>query len=115
MPDNPEYEYALATTVQEEPEEPTEEAERLMLAGSMVRELLRASVEACDGDAGLLLVVLMRLSGRTLEEIGRSRGISRQAVCKRLHRLARRAPAFEHILMRGLPLDIYTDWSKYDR
>ena len=101
--DNPAFEYAKATVAAEEPGEDSRGV--LSQAAWMTRCALRAVAEAAAGDPVALAMAIQRASGMTLAEIGASRGVSKQAVHKRLAAVCRASPAVEAFLGMDCALD----------
>ena len=97
--DNPLYEYAAATVPAPDPADdaPSAYAE----AAWMMRTAMRVLAEAADGDPVTLYYAVQRAAGMTLDEIGAARGISRQAVFKRLAKVcAAKASAADPVGIR---------------
>ena len=111
MRDNPRYEYALAVTASEEGDDGRDDV--LVAAAGMAREALRAIHRASDGNPEALRICMMRAAGLSLSEMGAVLGIRKQSVHKRLRRIARRHPLIADYIMRGNPLDLYTEISDY--
>jgi DNA-directed RNA polymerase specialized sigma24 family protein len=98
------YEYLLATTPAPESEDAEETA--LALAASMTREALRLVAQVALGDAVDGGVLLGRMAGMSLAEIGQRLGMSKQAVHKRVRGMARAWPPLAAALTGAAnPLD----------
>ena len=102
------YEYLLATTpaeeIDSEPEDASEEVFRI--AASMVREALRLAAEVALTDAVNGGILLGRMAGMSLAEIGQRQGMSKQAVHKRVLAIAGRWPPLAEVLTGAMnPLD----------
>jgi hypothetical protein len=97
------YDYMLATTPEEEPEEQQEDAFRL--AASMLRESLRLIAEVFMSDASDGIILLLRFSGMSLAQIGDKRGMSKQAIHKRIVNMARKWPQLADALINTADYD----------
>jgi hypothetical protein len=97
------YDYMLATTPAEEPEEQQEDAFRL--AASMLRESLRLIAEVFMSDASDGIILLLRFSGMSLAQIGDKRGMSKQAIHKRIVNMARKWPQLADALINTADYD----------
>ncbi len=97
------YDYMLATTPEEEPEEQQEDAFRL--AASMLRESLRLIAEVFMSDASDGIILLLRFSGMSLAQIGDKRGMSKQAIHKRIVKMARKWPQLADALINTADYD----------
>jgi hypothetical protein len=97
------YDYMLATTPVEEPEEQQEDAFRL--AASMLRESLRLIAEVFMSDASDGIILLLRFSGMSLAQIGDKRGMSKQAIHKRIVNMARKWPQLADALINTADYD----------
>jgi hypothetical protein len=97
------YDYMLATTPKEEPEEQQEDAFRL--AASMLRESLRLIAEVFMSDASDGIILLLRFSGMSLAQIGDKRGMSKQAIHKRIVNMARKWPQLADALINTADYD----------
>lgn len=97
------YDYMLATTPEEEPDEQPDDAFRL--AASMLRESLRIIAEVFMSDASDGIILLLRFSGMSLAQIGDKRGMSKQAVHKRIVNMARKWPQLAEALISTADYD----------
>jgi predicted DNA-binding protein YlxM (UPF0122 family) len=97
------YDYMLATTPEEEPEEQQEDAFRL--AASMLRESLRLIAEVFMSDASDGIILLLRFSGMSLAQIGDKRGMSKQAIHKRIVNMAHKWPQLADALISTADYD----------
>lgn len=98
------YEYLLAVTPDEAAEEtysdtePDEAEEAFRLAAAMVREALRLAAAVALSDAVNGGILLGRMAGLSLAEIGQKNGMTKQAVHKRVLAIAARWPALGEVL-----------------
>lgn len=118
MPDNPRFEYAVATVPSaeafDEEEEDGEGRESVFrMAAEMARRVNLAIVEASRDDGVSCLMMLKRAAGMTLEEIASGSGCSKQAVRKRFLGIIRRFPAMDgylHISAPGILDSAMSPW-----
>lgn len=103
MADISQYEYMLATTPEDKPDEQADEAFRM--AASMLRESLRLISEVFLSDASDGIILLLRFSGMSLAQIGDKRGMSKQAVHKRIVNMARKWPQLADALINTADYD----------
>ena len=96
------YEYLLATTPADEEAysdpEPDEAEDAFAVAAAMVREALRIAAAVALSDAVNGGILLGRLAGLSLAEIGQQNGMTKQAVHKRVLTIAARWPALGEVL-----------------
>lgn len=98
------YEYLLAVTPDEAAEEaysdpePDEAEDALRLAAAMVREALRLAAAVALSDAVNGGILLGRMAGLSLAEIGQKNGMTKQAVHKRVLTIAASWPALGAVL-----------------
>jgi len=81
----------------------------LAMAAGMMREAVRVMWNAARHDDSLLRLCLMRGAGFSLAEMAERCGCTKQAVHKRLKRLARRNPKVADYIRTGNPLDLYME------
>lgn len=99
------YDYMEAVTPAPsyEPEPPEDEA--LAVAASMVREALRLVADVTLSDSTNGRILLARMSGMSLAEIGSRLGMTKQAVHKRVITIAYKWPALASALTDSAPVD----------
>ena len=99
------YDYMEAVTPAPsyEPEPPEDEA--LAVAASMVREALRLVADVTLSDSTNGRILLARMSGMSLAEIGSRLGMTKQAVHKRVITIAYNWPALASALTDSAPVD----------
>ena len=85
------YEYMLSITPDPGPDDKTEDA--YVIAATMVREALRLAADVSLSDAVNGGILLGRMAGLSLAEIGQKNGMTKQAVHKRVLTIAARWPA----------------------
>ena len=99
MPRIAQYDYLLATTPAEDrPPWDDERDELLPVAASMVREALRLAATVALADPVNGGILLGRMAGMSLSEIGMRNRMTKQAVHKRIVAIARRFPALAGVL-----------------
>lgn len=104
------YEYLLATAPADEDAysdyEPDEAEDAFRLAATMVREALRLAAAVALSDAVNGGILLGRMAGLSLAEIGQKNGMTKQAVHKRVLTIATSWPALGAVLTgAAAPLD----------
>ena len=98
------YEYLLAVTPDEAAEEaysdpePDEAEDAFAVAAAMVREALRLAAAVALSDAVNGGILLGRMAGLSLAEIGQKNGMTKQAVHKRVLTIAASWPALGEVL-----------------
>ena len=93
------YDYLLATTPAEDrPPWDDERDELLPVAASMVREALRLAALVALSDPVNGGILLGRMAGMSLSEIGMRNRMTKQAVHKRIVAIGRRFPALAGVL-----------------
>lgn len=99
------YDYMEAVTPAPsyDPEPPEDEA--LAVAASMVREALRLVADVTLSDSTNGRILLARMSGMSLAEIGSRLGMTKQAVHKRVITIACNWPALASALTDSAPVD----------
>lgn len=103
MADISQYDYMLATTPEDKPDEQADEAFRM--AASMLRESLRLIAEVFMSDASDGIILLLRFSGMSLAQIGDKRGMSKQAIHKRIVNMAHKWPQLADALINTADYD----------
>ena len=103
MADISQYEYMLATTPEDEPDEQADEAFRM--AASMLRESLRLIADVFMSDASDGIILLLRFSGMSMAQIGDKRGMSKQAIHKRIVNMGRKWPQLADALINTADYD----------
>ena len=91
MADMSQYEYMLAVTPDEAPEEKPDDS--FSAAASMLREALRLIAEVLEDDADDGAILAWRFAGLSMAEIGGRLGMTKQAVHKRIRNIAQRWPS----------------------
>ena len=99
------YDYMEAVTPAPsyDPEPPEDEA--LAVAASMVREALRLVADVTLSDHTNGRILLARMAGMSLAEIGSRLGMTKQAVHKRVITIACNWPALASALTDSAPVD----------
>ncbi len=93
------YDYLLATTPAEDSHPWDEGADELLpVAASMVREALRLAALVALSDPVNGGILLGRMAGLSLSEIGQRSHMTKQAVHKRIVAIGRRFPALAGVL-----------------
>lgn len=106
------YDYLLATTPDESAEasyddpSPDEAEDAFRIAAAMVREALRLAAAVALADAVNGGILLGRMAGMSLAEIGQKNGMTKQAIHKRVCAISVRWPALGEVLTgAAVPLD----------
>ena len=90
------YEYMLSITPDPGPDDKAED--EYVIAATMVREALRLAADVALSDAVNGGILLGRMAGLSLAEIGQKNGMTKQAVHKRVLTIAARWPVLGEVL-----------------